>query len=277
LCPLLRPDRRLGRTILTRFSRQTLLGFISLQTGTEFISLMLVFNKLAGVYGILALITGFKLSLLQFSTYLYSTLTLIALAIVIPHIRKQSPLECLLLAWIYIVDTIINCACTTVFAVQWYLANTAEAQQAERASQPDASDVAAEAAMESANVRRQSDIYPRDAYVAMPQDTAFSIVLITAFTLVRIYFSFVVASYAQHVLVRYVDRQTENDRPQAKDMNGPFAVGADDGEGWRGSLGRAMLSVGRNYWLGYNGQDGWARSVSERLRKSSHSSTPSVV
>ena len=251
-----------------------MLGFISLQTGTEFISLMLVFNKLTGVYGILAIFTGYELSLLQFSTYLYSILVLVSLAILVPHLRKQSPLECLLLAWIYIVDTIINCACTTFFAVQWYLASTAESdgeQQPEVVAQPDVPDIPANVGMEAAAIMRRVGHDARVPSATMPHDTAFSIVLITAVTLIRVYFSLVVASYAHQVLLRYVDRQVENDRPRAKDVNGPFAVGTDEGEGWRGWLGRAMLSVGRKYWLGYKDQEDWARSVNERLRKSSQS------
>lgn len=251
-----------------------MLGFISLQTGTEFISLMLVFNKLTGVYGILAIFTGFELSLLQFSTYLYSILVLVSLAILVPHLRKQSPLECLLLAWIYIVDTIINCACTTFFAVQWYLASTADPdaqQQSDAAESPDDTDLPGNVSIETVAAEKRAEHFARNPGAAMPHDTAFSIVLITAVTLIRVYFSLVIAAYAHQVLLRYIDRQMENDRPRAKDVNGPFAVGTDEGEGWRGRLGRAMLSVGRQYWLGYKDQEDWARSVNERLRKSSQS------
>lgn len=257
-----------------------MLGIISLQTGAEFISLMLVFNKLTGVYGILAIFTGFELSLLQFSTYLYSILVLVSLAILAPHLRKQSPLECLLLAWIYIVDTIVNCACTTFFAVQWYLASTAGPdghQQPETINQSDVPDIPANADIEATAMLRRIEHVVRVPGAPMPHDTAFSIVLITVVTLIRVYFSLVVAAYAHQVLVRYIDRQVENDRPRAKDADGPFAVGTDDGEGWRGRLGRAMLSVGRTYWLGYKDQEDWARSVNERLRKSSQSPAGSQV
>ncbi|SPO03213.1 uncharacterized protein DNG_05895 [Cephalotrichum gorgonifer] len=251
---------------------KSLLGFIGLQTGTEFISLMLVFNKLTGVYGILAIFTGFELSLLQFTTYLYSILVLVALGILVPHIRKQSPLECLLLAWIYTVDTVINFACTTFFAVQWFMARAAES-----AAQPDAADVPAGTPTEVAARWRRVEHLVRVPSASMPQDTAFSIILITAVTFIRVYFALVVAAYAHQVLVRYVDHLMENDRPRAKDVNGPFAVGTDDGDGWRGWLGRAMLSVGRTYWLGYHDQEDWARTVNERLRKPSHSGTASEV
>ena len=196
-----------------------MLGFISLQTGAEFISLMLVLNKLTGFYGILAIFTGYELSFLQFSTYLYSILVLVSLAILVPHLRKQSPLECLLLAWIYILDTIINCACTTFFAVLWFLGSGSQSQQqSEAVGQPDDPGSAANTGMQAAATLKRMD-------ATMPHDTAFSIVLITAVTLIRVYFSLVIASYAHQVLLRYVDRQVENDRPRAKDVNGPFAVG----------------------------------------------------
>ena len=71
---------------------------MSLQTGTELISLALVFNKATGVYGILTLFTGYSLSALQVSAYLGSLFVLATLCVCIPQIRKQSPLHNLALA-----------------------------------------------------------------------------------------------------------------------------------------------------------------------------------
>merc|ERR1712000_725639 len=64
------------------------------------------FNKVTGVYGLLAILTGYQLSLMQLSTYLYSIGILVALVYLMPHIRRQSPFEVLALAWLYIADTV---------------------------------------------------------------------------------------------------------------------------------------------------------------------------
>ena len=85
----------------------------------------MIFNKITGFYGLLAILTGFSLSPLQLSMYLYSLVALILLAFLMPHIRKQSPFECLALAWFYLLDTLVNTAFTLAFAVTWLLAVSA--------------------------------------------------------------------------------------------------------------------------------------------------------
>jgi inositol phosphorylceramide synthase regulatory subunit len=54
---------------------------MSLRTGVEMISLSVIFNKVIGFYGLLAILTGLKLNPMQLSMYIYSVtaLTLIAL------------------------------------------------------------------------------------------------------------------------------------------------------------------------------------------------------
>ncbi|KAI9789990.1 MAG: hypothetical protein M1816_005604 [Peltula sp. TS41687] len=100
---------------------KTFLYLMSLRTGTELITLSLLLNKVSGIYGLLALLTGIALSPLQLSMYIYSVLALILTALLAPHIRKQSPLECLLLAWFYAIDSLINACYTAAFGVTWFL------------------------------------------------------------------------------------------------------------------------------------------------------------
>ncbi|KAG8627829.1 hypothetical protein KVT40_003702 [Elsinoe batatas] len=95
--------------------------FISLLTATEFITISLLINKVEGVYGILALFTGYHLSALQLSMYIYSIVVLGLVCYLGPHIRKQSPLQNLALAWIYILDSIINAAYTALFGLGWFI------------------------------------------------------------------------------------------------------------------------------------------------------------
>src|ERR1700738_5114653 len=94
---------------------------MNLRTGVEMISLSMLFNRVAGFYGLVAILTGFKLDTTQLSMYFYSMAALILLALLMPHIRKQSPLECLALAWFYAFDTVLNCGYTAAFAVTWFL------------------------------------------------------------------------------------------------------------------------------------------------------------
>lgn len=96
---------------------------MSLRTGTELITLTLLINKLTGFYGLLAILTGLHLSPLQLSMYIYSLAALGVAANLAHHIRKgaQSPLQNLALAYLYLIDSIINAAYTAAFGFGWFL------------------------------------------------------------------------------------------------------------------------------------------------------------
>lgn len=240
---------------LTKLAPQSFLGLTSLQTGTELISLALVFNKATGLYGILTLVTGYSLSALQVSAYLGSVLVLATLALCIPHIRTQSPLHNLALAWVYTLDTIVSAAYTAAFATSWYLTV---------AHDPEASAEAEEQAGSPSGGNTQ-----RGEAGAGVQETAASMVLVVGFSLIRVYFSLVIMAYARMTLLRFVDeRMGETERnDSAGAAPNPFAVGAPLGDGWRGKLGRFMVSIGRGYWLGEKKEDEeLARDISSKFR-----------
>lgn len=201
---------------------------MSLQTGTEMISIALLINKVTGLYGLLALLTGYTLDAVQLSMYIYSVGVLLALAFLLPHIRRQSPFQNLLLAWVYIFDTALNAAYTAFFAVEWFMA---------------------------------SEGNPVGDAAELATDTAASMVLIVAFTLVRVYLMLVVMSFTRQVLRRYVSG-LEGDKGGART---PFALGAPDGDGWKGKLGRVMVYVGEEYWIGGKDDEEWAANDTTRV------------
>jgi hypothetical protein len=232
---------------------KSLLGFMSLQTGTELISTALIFNKATGLYGLLTLFTGYSLSALQVTSYLGSILVLAALAICLPHVRRQSPLPNLGLAWVYTVDTLVSAAYTSAFATTWYLAAF--------------HDTKGPAGTEDDAVRHDAAQQPHVRAGKGVNDTAASMVLIVGFTLIRFYFSLVVMAYARMVLLRFVDENMPESEEVAGVSPNPFAVGAPLGEGWRGKLGRGMVCIGRGYWLGGKKEDEeWARQVNSKFR-----------
>ncbi|KAH8895729.1 DUF1753-domain-containing protein [Thozetella sp. PMI_491] len=251
---------------------KTFLGLLSLQTGAELVSLALLINKAIGFYGVLAILTGYSLSALQLSMYIYSLLLAVTLAYLIRHIRKQSPLQNLALAWLYVLDTIINTAYTTAFAIIWYLEKIHNSNGAVGSE----SSTDANGAPEGSTARRG------DGYAAQSgaPDTPMSIVLIVAFTLVRVYFSLVIMAYARSVLQRFIGFSDADGEEASKQPSlSPFAVASPLGQGLAGKLGRAMISVGRGYWLGQTKEDEeWARSINVRFsrsrRKSSKSTAP---
>lgn len=102
-------------------STQSFLCQFSLQTGADLITLCLIINKVSAVYGLLALLTGYHLSKLQLSMYIYSLVALATLSYFLPAIRTREPLKCAFLAWFYLLDSIINGAYTVLFAISWFL------------------------------------------------------------------------------------------------------------------------------------------------------------
>ncbi|KAH6660743.1 Inositolphosphorylceramide synthase subunit Kei1-domain-containing protein [Truncatella angustata] len=225
----------------------TFCGLMSLQTGAEMIALSLLFNKATGLYGLLAVLTGYHLTAVQFSLYVYSVVALGILAFCLPHIRKQTPFQNLAFAWLYIIDTLVNTAYTTLFAVSWFLAlDKVGAKPAEPT---------------------ETDEPPEGGFLGAIDTTA-SMTFVVLFTLIRVYFMFVIMAYARSVLLQYregADQQNWDDESQS--VENPFAQGMAEGEGWKGKVGRKMVSVGRSYWLpSLAERDEWARSMNSRFR-----------
>lgn len=216
--------------------------------------MILAFNKATGIYGLLAILTGYSLNALQIPTYLYCVFVIACLAYLVPHIRKHTPFECLALAWLYIIDSFVNLALTVSFAVSWYAARAAEDAQND------------DSVTSQMPLKVTSSSLTAKSASSMPQDMAFSIVLISLVSLARFYLCFVVAAFAQQCLRRRMDHLGENEDP-LKQLGAPFTEDCAQGHTWRGKLGRLMISVGRSYWLDASDQDEWARSMNARFRK----------
>lgn len=73
----------------------TFLGFVDIKTGVKITILFAVINKVAGVYGLLAMLTGAGGSLAQLSMYLYSVIALAAYVVgfkAVSLVRSCNPL-----------------------------------------------------------------------------------------------------------------------------------------------------------------------------------------
>ncbi|MCJ1395384.1 hypothetical protein MMC18_008268 [Xylographa bjoerkii] len=265
---------------------------MSLRTGASLASLTLLLNKVSALYGLLALLTGLHLSPVQLSMYIYSLLVLALAAYLAPHIRTQSPFHCLALAWVYVVDTVVNAAYTAVFAETWFL--VLAQHQSQNPSQ-DGAPGAGEATINDTagftspeyNVSRVDIIGPAmsssDAIVVgspapaaagmntipgdptlshgflQPEGITSAVVVVVLF-LIRIYLMFIVISFAREVLRRHMGRlqQDAPTWPAESEKSGqtqtPFSENYIAGKGWKGKLGRAMVKVGNGYWLGEEGE-----------------------
>lgn len=262
------------------------------------ISLSMIFNKLTGFYGLLAILTGVRLSPLQLSMYLYSVGAVVLLAFLMPHIRKQSAFECLALAWFYLLDTVVNTGFTAAFAVTWFLAVSAQHANADiPAGAPGAGTIGDTAGFMDPkyNVSKVDVIAaPASGAIAGQDAVAFaasgaaaataanpslahgvgieesipSIAVVVVLTMIRVYFIFVVMAYARQVLRQHVasTRSVPSMAGSTDDLENPFANGSPESQGWRGKAGRIMVAIGKGYWLGGQIDDEWAKGLDGRFR-----------
>ncbi|MCJ1417776.1 hypothetical protein MMC32_004121 [Xylographa parallela] len=272
---------------------QSFFFFMSLRTGASLATLALLLNKVSALYGLLALLTGLHLSPVQLSMYIYSLLVLALATYLAPHIRTQSPFHCLALAWVYVIDTVVNAGYTAVFAVTWFLVLAQHQSQSPlQDGAPGAGgamindtagftspeynvsrvDIVGTSAMDSSDAIAVGS--PAHATAGMntalggpalshgflqPEGMTSAVVVVVLF-LIRIYLMFIVISFAREVLRRHMSRiQQDITASQVEGVKigqaqTPFSEHYTAGKGWKGKLGRAMVKVGRGYWLAGTGE-----------------------
>ncbi|TGZ84020.1 DUF1753-domain-containing protein [Ascodesmis nigricans] len=245
------------------------LGLIELQYATEFIFIILFINKLSGIFGVLAIFTGYSVSALQLSMYLYSLAAFAFLVYLAPRIRSREPLPALSFAYLFLFDSLINALYTASFGVSWFVVLAAKRQSAlsgapktihdsagftspaVNVSHVDVIAAPASGGQTAVAVGTPADSTPALGSGVMAPESATSILIICALWVVRMYFLAVVFAHAREVV-----------RDSATPVNGPFE-GKNNGEGWQGKAGRMMISIGRGYWEG----DGWM-SFGTKFRRS---------
>lgn len=273
---------------------------MTLRTGVEMISLSILFNKITGFYGILALFTGYHLDAIQLSMYIYSIGAIALTAILMPHIRKQSPLECLALAWFYLIDTLINILYTVAFSATFFVTMSAAHPSTDGAvpagapgsgtmgetagfTSPEHDVSSVEVASTAGFAAGQDAVAIGTAAVAQATTGSPSIghgvtlaegmpslVVIILLTLVRFYFVLVMMAYARHVIRQYMQTAQSTRAHLHNDMvadgETPFEVNMPQGRGWKGKLGRILVRCGNGYFVGGPVDDEWAKGLQNRFK-----------
>ncbi|GAM88541.1 hypothetical protein ANO11243_065740 [Dothideomycetidae sp. 11243] len=281
-------------TPISRFFRpksSTVLHFVSLLTATEFVTIALLINKVEGVYGILALFTGYHLSALQLSMYLYSIFVFGLVCYLGSHIRRQSPLQNLALAWVYIFDTLINAAYTALFGLSWFILLA----QHLNPSSPDSKDPLGVSPPGGKTINETAGFTDPEVKNAVAHGVAgdgssfgnvlfqsgsmMSIIVISSLWFIRLYFVVIVMAYARGVLRQSMastpplsankpDPASDSVAPIDSPEHNPFHSSLPAGQGWQGRLGRALVKFPSTYWLGRDELDEeWVRGADERFRR----------
>lgn len=258
-------------------------------------------NKITGFYGILALFTGYALNPLQLSHYIYSLVILGLAAWLAPAIRSRpgEPLKVLALAWLYVLDTVINAVYTALFGMGWFVllaqhfgeetggvGKVPGKETMDETAGFTNSDVNATAV--EVSVKPAPGLLSGQEAVVISQagattgmvlesDMMTSIGLLALFSLVRVYFCLVVMSYARGVLRQYVANASVGSVGFESSADPTMAANPfQTVDGWRGTLGRTMLRFpSKRYWLGREetmsgGESGmlseWERATSGRFQ-----------
>ncbi|KZM23904.1 uncharacterized protein EKO05_0009292 [Ascochyta rabiei] len=288
---------------------RTFLQKMSLRTGAEIITYLQVINKVSGLYGLLAILTGASIDGFQLSMYTYSTLALVATVFLYKHIRLQSPFETLLLAHLYALDSVVNALYTALFGIAWFY--TLAAHPDEQSSLPGQHGISDNAGFTSPkhNVSEVNVVASPAGGVAaghnavaggVPHNGApgvgaglgnavfqsgsiMSISLISAFWALRVYFVFVMLAFARQCLRQHLAAHaasagwysSNSMQTTATDLaENPFLEGRAQGAGWKGKLGRAMLSGAPKYWLGADAEGEWQHAVGGKFRKNTQLEQP---
>ncbi|RPA90733.1 DUF1753-domain-containing protein [Choiromyces venosus 120613-1] len=253
--------------LLLRFLRMPrpthFLGLLDLQDGAELVLMCTLFNKISGLYGIIAMLVGADISSLQLSMYFYSLLMFGALIYILPKLHQRNPLTAISFAYLYLADSLINALYTLLFGISWFLVLASKHNPDIRPIKSAGDTIDSTAGFTSsefnaseANVVTYPSTSGQDAVaIASGEGTSFlspgvlqpegstSILIISVIWLIRIYFVIIVMAFAREVV-----------RGSATPGEAPF-TGRNYGEGWQGALGRALVSCNRGYW---EGKSGWA-------------------
>ncbi|GJE91234.1 hypothetical protein PsYK624_073830 [Phanerochaete sordida] len=97
------------------------LGYYDIKIGVTCAILFAVLNKVAGVYGLISVLTGAGVTAAQLSLYIYSVLGLVAFAWGLKAVGQEDPKNTLYFAHVFFADHIIGTAWTVFFAVVWWV------------------------------------------------------------------------------------------------------------------------------------------------------------
>lgn len=97
------------------------LWMFDLKVGATVITLFALFNKIAGLYGIIAIFQGGTFS--QVTLYIYSLLTLVFFLWAMQGIADEDTARVLKYSHLFLADHLISTAWTFFFGLDWFLAN----------------------------------------------------------------------------------------------------------------------------------------------------------
>ncbi|KAG8974979.1 hypothetical protein FRC05_006656 [Tulasnella sp. 425] len=173
----------------------TFLGFVDIKTGVKITLLFAVINKVAGVYGLLAMLTGAGGSLAQLSMYLYSVVALAAYVVGLKAVALEDVPKVLLTAHFFLVDHLLNSIWLAIFAVDWWLYNPHDGKHAANSpAQQEVADVGPGKGIPMTDSERYTA-----AQALWNKEKGSAALVLAAGWVVKLYFAALLYSYAIHL------------------------------------------------------------------------------
>jgi len=168
------------------------LGLLDLKTGVTVALLFALLNKVAGVYGLIAVLSGAGGSFAQLSMYIYSVIALVGLGWGLRAIKAEDPKQTLYFAHLFFADHILSTSWTVFFAVIWWVYTPHDGRRT-------ANSAAQKQMMEAVNSTLTGE---QRAAAAMEiwnheKGTAAAIIIISWMS--KMYFALLLYSYATHL------------------------------------------------------------------------------
>ncbi|KAH9943831.1 Inositolphosphorylceramide synthase subunit Kei1-domain-containing protein [Amylocystis lapponica] len=172
------------------------LGCLDLKTGVTIVVLFALLNKVAGVYGLVALLTGAGGSAAQLSLYIYSVIGLTALMWGLKAIAQEDPKHSLYFAHIFFADHVLSTAYLVFFAVVWWVYTPHDGRrQANSAAQKEMMEAGPVGAVHNMTDAERFDAAMSIWHAEKGRATA----VIVIGWLAKIYFAALIYSYAIHL------------------------------------------------------------------------------
>ncbi|KAH9940856.1 DUF1753-domain-containing protein [Epithele typhae] len=179
------------------------IGFLDIKTGVTVALLFAVLNKVAGVYGLIAVLTGAGGSLAQLSLYVYSVLGLVALIWGLKAIMREDPKQTLYFAHLFFADHMISTAWLVFFAVVWWVYTPHDGKV-------EANSAAQKEVMNSGpghNLSEEERVAA--AMTIWNQEKGLATAMLVMGWIVKVYFAALLYSYAIHLRKGSIERGRE--------------------------------------------------------------------
>ncbi|GAA5902039.1 hypothetical protein JCM5296_007561 [Sporobolomyces johnsonii] len=170
---------------------------MDLKLGATLISLFAVLNKVAGAYGMLAVLTGGGAALSQpigqLTMYIYSIASLFGFVWGLQRIAEENGAKTLIYAHLFAIDHLVSTLWTSLFAVIWYVYVPHDGRRVANSD--------AQKAMMGANTGTGLDDQTRiDAAASVWKgERGFSAAVLVIGWLLKVYFILVLYSFALHL------------------------------------------------------------------------------